>query len=353
MTGRERFQAALAHREGDRVPIHDGPWFTTEDRWHEEGLPADTTADEFFGYELAETWVGVGFKFPVETVEETEEYTLIRNSDGVLAKNWKHATSTPEWAEFSIRTRADWEEHKHEMVWTGEGVDWEAMRAAERRARERGQWFCLRCSFGFTSVLSFMGTEAALLTMAADPEWTAEMFDRSAQGVCEALDDVLGHGIELDGCYPANDLGYRNGPLFSPAMFRRFELPQHRRFYQAALGHGLPTILHSCGCVHPFIPDLIEAGLACLQPLEVKAGMDLLALKAQYGEVLALMGGIDVRKMAHPDPSVIEDEIRTKIGVAKVGGGYLYHSDHSIPDNVSFAQYQRVIELAKKYGSYE
>jgi len=139
MTGRERFQAALAHREGDRVPIHDGPWFTTEDRWHEEGLPADTTADEFFGYELAETWVGVGFKFPVETVEETEEYTLIRNSDGVLAKNWKHATSTPEWAEFSIRTRADWEEHKHEMVWTGEGVDWEAMRAAERRARERDE----------------------------------------------------------------------------------------------------------------------------------------------------------------------------------------------------------------------
>jgi len=49
---------------------------------------------------------------------------------------------------------------------------------------------------------------------------------------------------------------------------------------------------------------------------------------------------------------VIEEEIRTKFEVAKRGGGYIYHSDHSVPDSVSFEQYKRVIELVQKYGRY-
>jgi len=64
------------------------------------------------------------------------------------------------------------------------------------------------------------------------------------------------------------------------------------------------------------------------------------------------MGGIDVRAMAHPDPAMIEREISTKIPFAKKGGGYIYHSDHSVPSSVSFEQYRRVIELVRKYGAY-
>jgi uroporphyrinogen decarboxylase len=89
-----------------------------------------------------------------------------------------------------------------------------------------------------------------------------------------------------------------------------------------------------------------------LQPLEVKAGMDLVKLKRMWGDRLSFMGGIDVRAMADPDPAVIEREIAEKVSVAKAGGGYVYHSDHSVPDNVSFEQYQRVIELVRRYGSY-
>ena len=76
----------------------------------------------------------------------------------------------------------------------------------------------------------------------------------------------------------------------------------------------------------------IEDGLTCLQPVEVKAGMDLIELKKNFGQRLAFMGGIDVRAMADKNHSVIEDETRRKISFAKKGGGYIYHSDHSIPD---------------------
>lgn len=64
------------------------------------------------------------------------------------------------------------------------------------------------------------------------------------------------------------------------------------------------------------------------------------------------MGGIDVRAMSAEDPAVIEEEIRAKVGFAKQDGGYIYHSDHSVPDDVSFEQYKRVMELVHKYGKY-
>ncbi len=64
------------------------------------------------------------------------------------------------------------------------------------------------------------------------------------------------------------------------------------------------------------------------------------------------MGGINVMAMYDPDPRVIEEEIRSKFEVAKVGGGYIYHSDHSVPPNVSLDQYERIMELVRKYGEY-
>ena len=64
------------------------------------------------------------------------------------------------------------------------------------------------------------------------------------------------------------------------------------------------------------------------------------------------MGGIEVRAMADSNPEAIEEEIKSKIPIAKKDGGYIYHSDHSIPKNVSFKQYKRVMELVKRYGEY-
>lgn len=114
----------------------------------------------------------------------------------------------------------------------------------------------------------------------------------------------------------------------------------------------MPVKLHSCGRVKEIIPELISIGLDCLQPLEVKAGMDLIELKETYGDKLSFMGGIDVRVMAAGDFKLIDEEIDKKISFAKKGGGYIYHSDHSIPKNVSFDAYKFMIECVKKYGKY-
>jgi uroporphyrinogen decarboxylase len=160
-------------------------------------------------------------------------------------------------------------------------------------------------------------------------------------------------GFEFDGVMLSDDLGYSNGPFFSPRHYEQQLHPVHRELFGYFRAQGLPVILHADGDVKQLIPFFIAEGVTCLNPIETKAGMDLVELKQEYGDLLALFGGIDVRAMADPNPSVVEEEIRRKVPVAMKGGGYIFYSDGGgVGHDVSFEQYKRVIELVLKYGAY-
>ena len=97
---------------------------------------------------------------------------------------------------------------------------------------------------------------------------------------------------------------------------------------------------------------MIEAGVDCLQPMEVKAGVDVCDLKTTYGDQLALMGNIDSRLFQKNDTIGLETEIRKKISQAMKGSGYIYHSDHSIPPGTALETYQFGIDLIRQIGYY-
>jgi len=343
---------ALRHKEADRVAITDAPWGTTVSRWHEEGLPKNMGPAEYFGYEFRGFGPDTSFQFPSEILEDTEEYRIERNSQGAVVKNWKRKTSTPEYLEFTIKDRKTWEEHKPRLAWNDSRVNWKDGLKANRQARKEGHFVTFGGAFGYDKTQGIVGSENLLMAILDDPKWVKDMFDTASRMLVEGLEHMIDRGFRFDGCFVYDDLGYRNASLFSPRHYRELLLPAHKMFCDAAHAHGLPVILHSCGCVRELVPHLIEAGFDCLQPLEVKAGMNLVELKRNFGDRMAFMGGIDVRAMADPDPRAIEQEIATKIPYAKYRGGYIYHSDHSVPDNVSFQQYCRVIELVYYYGTF-
>lgn len=353
MTSRERVLMVLHHREPDRVPIDDSPWATTIARWRREGLPEDTTPAEYFGFEFSGIGADVTLGMEPEVVEETDEYTIAWNSNGALRKNFRHSTSTPECIDFKIKTPADWHAWKQELEIGRDRINWEGGLRAMRAAREKGLWFPYRAATGYDKTQGIVGSERLLMAMAQEPDWCAEMFMTAAEMIVQTAQMMIEGGFEFDGAFLYDDMGYRNGPLFSPQMYRDLCKPAHALTCDFFHRYGLKVILHSCGDVTALVPDLIDAGFDCLQPLEVKAGMDLLALKERYGQQLSFMGGIDVRKMAEGDPAIIEEEIATKLGIAKRGGGYIYHSDHSVPDNVSFDRYRYIMELVHKHGQYD
>jgi uroporphyrinogen decarboxylase len=352
MTSKERIKLALNHKEADRIAIHDAPWFTATKRWHNEGLNEFVDPYDYFDYEIVSINADISFQLPRKTIEETNEYTIIQESNGAIRKNWRSQMSTPECIDFLIKDKKIWEEYKPKMSMNKTRINWLGAKDNYDKATEKGKFLTFNCSGGYDYLQAMVGSERLLIAIAEDPDWVKDMTKTITDLVIAVAEEMMSV-YKFDGVFYYDDMGYRNASLFSPACYREIFFPHHKKVWSFFNANKMPVILHSCGCVKELIPMLIEAGLTCLQPLEVKAGMDLIELKKMYGEKLSFMGGIDARKMKDPNPKVIEEEIQSKITFAKKGGGYVYHSDHSIPDDVSFKQYCRVIELVKKYGLFE
>jgi len=352
MTSRERVLLALEHKEADRVAVHDSPWGTTVERWHREGLPQEQSPADYFAFEFRGWGGDNSLQLPTETIEDTDEYTVVKTGDGNIWRNWKGRTSTPELLDFTITTRDIWEEHKSRMVMNDSRVAWEAALKQNQEAYEAGYFCHFNCGPGFTKVCNMVGPDRLMMAMVDDPDWVRDMAMTDAELCVAIAEEMLARGFHFDAGWAFDDLGYKYRGFMSIDHYRELFWPGHKLIADCFKSRGLPMLLHSCGYVAEYIPLIIEAGYDVLQPLEVKAGMDLVKLKQQYGDRLTFMGGIDVRAMAHPDPKVIEEEIATKLPPAKEGGGYIFHSDHSVPDNVSFEQYKRVIELVHQYGQF-
>lgn len=353
MTGRERVLMALNHKEPDRIPMQDSPWGATLKRWRNEGLPEDVDIRDYFDWDFAFFGADCTPRFPVKTIEKNEKFIIQTTPQGGVRKNFLNYTTTPEIIDYPIKTKEDWKEIKKRLKPDFTRVDWVSGLAAYHREKENGRFICFSGGFGYDILQSYIKTEQLLITMVEDPEWIKEMIMTLAELTLVMMEFMMKNGFSFDGAFFYNDMGYRNASLFSPDTYLKTHYQADKMVYGYCHSKNMKVLLHSCGNVKELIPMLIDAGLDCLQPLEVKAGMDLIELKEKYGDKLSFMGGIDTRLFADPDKTKIEQEIKTKFEVAKKNGGYIYHSDHSIPNTVSFKDYCLVMELVKKYGGYE
>lgn len=353
MTSRERVRTAISRREPDRVPAFDSPWAATTQRWYQEGLPAGTDPREYFDFDIVQLTADLSPRFPTRVVEVTDEFIVEDHAWGGRWRNRRDYASTPEFLSYPVTRKEDWPAIRERLHCDHKRVDWVSMRLAYERARDRGKYVAFLGFAGNSTVESYLGMELSLQAMAEDPEWYLDMIETCSGLLRDTVLMLHREGFEFDAVWVANDMGYRNGPLFSPAMYRELQGPSERARNAVFHELGMQTIMHNDGCIKTLIPDIIANGWDCLQPLEVKAGMDLCELKREFGDRIALFGGIDARAMADPDPARIEAEIRDKLVVAKPGGGYLFHSDHSLPPDISLERFRFIMDCLRAYGSYE
>lgn len=352
MTSRERFARMFEHREADRVPIIDSPWLATIERWRREGMPQDVSYVDYFGLDqVAGITVDSSPRYEEKVIEETEEYKIYTTQWGATLKNWKHATSTPEFLEFTIVDPDSWEKAKERINVENDRVNWEHLKSHYQIWQEKGYWIRARLWFGFDVTHSWIvGTERFLVAMIEKPEWCRDIFSYLLEVNLALLDMVWDAGYRFDCIRWPDDMGYKNNQFFSVAMYRNLLKPFHQRAIDWAHQKGIKTHLHSCGNINPLVPELIEIGLDALNPLEVKAGMDPLHLKKAYGKDLVFEGGINA--MLYDKPAVIKKEMERVVPGLKKSGGYIFSSDHSVPSSVSLHDFKQIVELAKKLGSY-
>ena len=186
---------------------------------------------------------------------------------------------------------------------------------------------------------------------AAEPEMVQEMFEGIVNTTLESIDYALSLGMKIDGFWIVEDMGCTRSALFSLDHYREYLKPWHKKIMDFAHERGLKTIMHSCGDVLDFIPDLIDVGLDVLQALQANTRLDVSKLKEEFGDKITFMGNISVQSMAEGG-DVIREEMERKIIPAMQGGGYIYHSDHSISPDVTYEKYCDVMKILDRIGKY-
>ncbi|NLM78689.1 MAG: hypothetical protein GX173_11495 [Ruminococcaceae bacterium] len=352
MTTHERFSRMFAHQEADRVPIIDSPWKGTIQRWQREGMPTGMDWRDYFAVDkVANISVDISPRYPYRVIEETDDYIIYTSQWGVTLKQFKQADSTPDFLDFTVVDPDLWAQAKSRMTVDRDRIDWVNLKKNYAVWKAERQWIQAGFWFGFDVTHSWMvGTETLLIAMIEEPEMVKDMFHHYLDQCIAHFDMIWDAGYTFDSIYWPDDMGFKNTQFFSLSMYRDLLKPYQKRAVAWAHKKGIKAHLHSCGNIMPIVPELVEIGVDALNPIEIKAGMDVHKLKRLFGDKLVLHGGINAVLWDKKDEIIAE--IDRTVPVLKENGGYIFSSDHSIPNSVSLENFQAIVAEVKKVGAY-
>jgi uroporphyrinogen decarboxylase len=202
----------------------------------------------------------------------------------------------------------------------------------------------------YEALWRIVGYENALIWTATEPDAIRDFNERLIDFMIEVGNQQI-RLARVPVLIVWGDVAYRNGMMFSPRTWRELFYPGLARMCREFKRQGVKLIYHGCGDARAIYGDLIEAGIDGYNSLEVRAGLDVVQLKKQYGRRLAYNGNISVEVLERGNRDEIRAEVLRKLNAAK-GGGYIFQSDHSVSSSVSGATYDYIVKLVREYGRY-
>ncbi len=126
--------------------------------------------------------------------------------------------------------------------------------------------------------------------------------------------------------------------MISPQMYREFFKPRHKLFWNRAKQLAdVKVMLHCCGGVRELMPDLIEAGVDAINPVQIScSGMDAGRLKAEFGKDITFWGGgCDTRDiLSSGTPQQVAENVKEQVSILSPGGGFVFQQVHNILANI-------------------
>ncbi|NWG14621.1 MAG: hypothetical protein HXY20_13925 [Acidobacteria bacterium] len=365
----DRMNKALRHQEPDRVPVSDFFWGSFLERWRRElGLPEDTDIYRYYDLDWIVTLPNMDPHIkPFEVLEQDEAHVVVRTGfEAVIRKRFDcpmpaFLAFETDSIEKAVSFRFDDPRDERRFF---KGGDNQLAGVGDGFRRDLPPWIetvkSLHPDFpvygsvceGQEMLWRIIGSENVMLWIGMYPEETGRFVKRINEfslGLAEAQIEAAG-GL-LDGMVIWGDVAYRKGLFFSPAYWRRHFKPGVKAIVDACHARGLPVIYHGCGNIRSIFEDFIEIGVDAYNPLEAKAGLDVIELRREYGHGIAFCGNMDVIAWAEADLEELKRVVLTKLNAAK-GGGYIFQSDHSVPSSVSGERYDYVVKLVREYGRY-
>ena len=213
-------------------------------------------------------------------------------------------------------------------------------------------------SAGIMEIFSWMrGFKDYFLDFAGNEKLAARMLDKVLEmhiAYWGKVFDTIGDNVDVAGT--ADDMAGQDAMLISPRAYRKLCKPRHKELFDFIKSRSHAKIFfHSCGSVRAVIPDLIEAGVDILNPVQVSAtGMDSAELKREYGRDLTFWGGgVDTQRvLGSGTPDQVREEVKRRVTDLMPGGGFVFTTVHNIQGNVPPENIVAMWETLQKYGVY-
>jgi uroporphyrinogen decarboxylase len=276
------------------------------------------------GHYIVQDWMGA-----VTEISDEYDYTYIRTAKDFVTRRWH---------KWPVETWDDWEKMKERFNPKDPARFPDDFEERCRILAERDYPITVHFNGPFWQLREFLGMEGLCMMMLEQPDLVLDMTLFWRDFVVETMKPLL-ERVAPDILHFSEDMCFKEHPMCSPEQTRHFCGPCYDAWVQEARAAGTKVFaVDSDGRVDLLIPVWLDYGINAVDPMEVAAGNDIVALREQYGKRLAFRGGIDKRAMA-AGGKVLQDEL-ARVKPVIDDGGYIPGCDHGVPPDVSWPNFQ-------------
>lgn len=289
----------------------------------------------FLGYDYVRCGLdGVVWEFPRATVSDTA--ALTRSSGRSYVDS--HTGPIQSWADFE---RYPWPKPEQ---WSSRSLEWLTQNLPDD--------MCIIGSSGFAHFAEhltwLMGYESLCMALFDQRDLVAAIRDR----LIEIYRAMLARLLEFERVkiiWGSDDMGFKTGPLLSPADLREFVLPGHKLMAEMSHAAGRPYLLHCCGQIESIMPDLIEDVKIDGKHSFEDVIEDVVTAKRKYGHRIAVLGGMDVDFLCRADEASIREQVRATLEACHPGGGYCLGTGNSVTNYIPLDHYLAMLDEGRKF----
>lgn len=277
-----------------------------------------------------------GADFPGDYLDAADTADLSRGS-----RKWANEDRGPiaSWADFEAYP---WPDPATSDLWHYEY-------AASRLPEGMGLFVCPTSGFLEVPLDTLLGYQNLCMLVYEQPDLVEAVFTRVGEIICGVYERLVGLP-NLRGFFQGDDMGFKTGPLLAPDQLRALVLPWHTRLADLAHRNGLVYLLHSCGNLESIMTDLIEdVGIDARHSYEDE-GNPVFEFKQRHGGRIAVLGGVDVDKLARlPEPE-LRAHVRRVMDACVPGGRFALGSGNTVCNYVPLQNYFAMVDEAFHYG---
>lgn len=353
MTNRERERYTLDFKSpGDRGSVEETffPWNITLERFISEGVPADIMESEYESpYPMAERYIRIGWGKGILNYEKYFGFDAVRRI-GVMLPFRCIEDEYKELLPQKVECEADWEKLKEysdrifEKHFTDEIIS--ALCTPLQSAHKAGEYSIrLNLEGFFWTPRTLFGIEEHLYAFYDYPELMHDMCSYILDAYMKYLPKIL-KIIPADVVYIMEDLSGKTGPMLSHSMFDEFLGTYYKKLIPMLKACGVGNVfVDTDGDFKTLIPNFIAAGVDGFLPMDVNAGMDIVAVREEFPS-LKFIGGYNKLSIAE-GKDAIDKEFKRIMPVIKKGG-FIPGADHQVAPSTSLENYKYYIEKLKE-----